>query len=61
MSEELLVLRKTLTELLNKGFIRVSSLFAGALVLFAKKSGERFRFCVDYKRLNEIIQKNRIL
>ena len=34
---ELLVLRKELTLLLEKGFIRVSSLLAAALVLFAKK------------------------
>ena len=34
--EELLVLRKTLTELLDKGFIWVSNSPAAALVLFAK-------------------------
>jgi hypothetical protein len=59
--EELLVLKKTLTELLNKGFIRVSSLFAEALVLFARKPGGKLRFCVDYRRLNEITQKDRTL
>jgi hypothetical protein len=59
--KELLVLRKILTELLDKGFIRVSSLFTEASVLFARKSGGGLRFCMDYKRLNEIIQKNRIL
>jgi hypothetical protein len=36
MQEELLVLRKALTELLNKGFIWVSNSPAAALVLFAK-------------------------
>ena len=36
---ELLVLRKELTSLLEKGFIRVSSSLAAALVLFAKKPG----------------------
>jgi hypothetical protein len=36
MQEELLVLRKTLTKLLNKGFIQVSNSPAAALVLFAK-------------------------
>jgi hypothetical protein len=53
--EKLLVQWKILTELLYKGFVRVSSLFAEASVLFAKKSGEGFRFCMNYKRLNEII------
>ena len=35
--DELLVLRKTLNELLNKGFIRASNSLAGAPVLFVKK------------------------
>ena len=34
---ELLVLRKTLNKLLNKGFIRVSNSLASAPVLFVKK------------------------
>jgi len=37
--EELLVLRKTLTELLDKNFIRVSQSLAAAPVLFARKLG----------------------
>ncbi|KAI0992479.1 hypothetical protein K3495_g15706, partial [Podosphaera aphanis] len=37
--DELLVLRKTLTELLDKGFIRVSNSPAAAPVLFVKKPG----------------------
>ena len=37
--EELLVLRKTLTELLDKNFIRVSQSLAAAPVLFARKPG----------------------
>ena len=35
--DELLVLRKTLNELLDKGFIRVSNSLVGAPVLFVKK------------------------
>jgi hypothetical protein len=57
--EELLVLRKTLTDLLDKGWIRASSSAAEAPVLFVKKPGERFRFCVDYWALNAIISQNR--
>jgi hypothetical protein len=57
--EELLVLRKTLTDLLDKVWIRASSLAAGAPVLFVKKPGERLRFCVDYRALNAIISQNR--
>jgi predicted aspartyl protease/transposase InsO family protein len=50
--DELLVLRKTLTEYLDKGFIRASSSPAAAPVLFAKKPGGGLRFCVDYRALN---------
>jgi hypothetical protein len=57
--KELLVLRKTLTDLLNKGWIQASSLAAEAPVLFVKKPGERFRFCVNYRALNAIIFQNR--
>jgi hypothetical protein len=59
--EELLVLRKTLTDLLDKGWIQASSLAAEAPVLFVKKPGERFRFCVDYRALNAITSQNRYL
>lgn len=57
--EELLLLRKTLTELLDKNFIRVSSSPAAAPVLFAKKPGGGLRFCVDYRALNAITRKDR--
>ncbi|KAM4054445.1 reverse transcriptase (RNA-dependent DNA polymerase) [Hirsutella rhossiliensis] len=57
--EELLVLRKTLTELLDKGFIRVSSSPAAAPVLMVKKPGGGIRFCVDYRGLNHITKRDR--
>jgi Reverse transcriptase (RNA-dependent DNA polymerase) len=60
MSEdELLVLRKFLDKNLAKGFIRTSVSPAVLLVLFAKKPGGGFRFCVDYCALNTITIKNR--
>jgi len=46
--DELLVLRRTLTELLEKNFIRVSNSPAAAPVLFVRKPGGGLRFCVDY-------------
>ena len=46
--EELLVLRKTLTELLDKDFIRASNSPIATLVLMVKKPGGGIRFCVDY-------------
>lgn len=57
--EELLVLRKTLTDHLDKGWIRVSNSPAGAPVLFVQKPGGGLRFCVDYRKLNEITKKDR--
>ena len=57
--EELMVLRKTLNDLLDKGFIRVSNSPAAAPVLFVKKPGGGLRFCVDYRALNNITRKDR--
>ena len=59
--EELIVLRKTLTELLDKNFIRASSSSASAPVLFVRKPGGGLRFCVDYRGLNAITRKDRYL
>ena len=58
--DELLVLRKTLNELLDKGFICTNNSSVGAPVLFAKKK-EGLWFYVDYRGLNDITRKNRYL
>ncbi len=50
--EKLLVLRKTLTELLNKQFIQVSNSPAAASVLFIQKPEGELQFCVNYCGLN---------
>jgi hypothetical protein len=57
--KKLLILRKTLTDLLDKGWIQASSSAAEAPVLFVKKPGKRLRFCVNYRALNAIISQNR--
>jgi hypothetical protein len=57
--DELLILRKTLSDYLSKGFIRVSNSPAAAPVLFAKKPGGGLRFCVDYYTLNRLTRKDR--
>jgi transposase InsO family protein len=57
--EELFVLRKILTDLLDKGFIRASSSEAAAPILFVKKPGGGIRFCCDYRALNAITRKDR--
>ena len=65
MSEsELRVLREYLDENLKKGFIRPSTSLAGAPVIFVLKKGTdkvgnpALRFCVDYRKLNEITIKD---
>ena len=61
LKEELLVLRKTLTELLDKGYIYASNLSTTAPVLFAKKPRGGLYFCVDYRHLNAITIKDQYL
>ena len=56
--EELEVLKKYLTENLNKSFIQVSSSPATAPVFFVKKPEGGLCFCVDYRALNTITIKN---
>jgi hypothetical protein len=57
--EELLLIKKYLKEHLNKNFIESSTAFYASLILFAKKSDDELRFCVNYKKLNAIIKKNK--
>jgi hypothetical protein len=57
--DKLLVLRKTLIGLLDKGFIRVSNSLVAAPVLFIKKPGGGLRFCINYRGLNQITKKDR--
>jgi hypothetical protein len=57
--DELLVLRRTLLDLLEKGFIRASNSPAASPVLFVRKPGGGLRFCVDYRALNALTKKDR--
>ncbi|GKA94440.1 putative reverse transcriptase domain-containing protein [Tanacetum coccineum] len=50
---------KQLQELLEKGFIRPSSLPWGAPILFVKKKDGIFHMCIDYHKLNNLTIKNR--
>ena len=56
---ELQELRVQLQELLDKGFIRPSTSPWGAPVLFAKKKDKTLRLCIDYRKLNRVMIKNR--
>ena len=56
---ELQELRVQLQELLDKGFIRLSTSPWGAPVLFVKKKDKTLRLCIDYKQLSRVTIKNR--
>ncbi len=59
--EELDVVKRYLDFHLAKGFMQASSASYSLPLLFVKKSEERIRFFVDYRRLNAITKKNRYL
>ena len=56
---ELQELRVQLQEILNKGFIRLSTSPWGAPVLFMKKKDKTLQLCIDYRQLNRVTIKNR--
>ena len=56
---ELQELRVQLHELLDKGFIRLSTSPWGAPVLFVKKKDKTLRLCIDYRQLSRVMIKNR--
>jgi hypothetical protein len=56
---ELAELKKQLQELLDKGFIRPSTLPWGCPALFVKKKDESLRLCIDYRPLNVVTIKNK--
>ena len=56
---ELQELRVQLQGLLDKGFIKPSTSPWGAPILFSKKKGKTLRLCIDYRKLNRVMIKNR--
>jgi hypothetical protein len=56
---ELAELKTQLQDLLEKGFIRLSSSLWGCPTIFVKKKDQTLRMCVDYRPLNEVTIKNK--
>ncbi len=52
-------IKKYLIKHLNKEFIFFSFVSYVSLILFAEKKDESLRFCVDYRKLNALIKRNR--
>jgi hypothetical protein len=61
LEKELVALREYLEENQKKGFIRSSVTDTDYSILFIPKSGGKLRLYMDYRRLNEIIIKNRYI
>jgi hypothetical protein len=57
--KELAELKVQLKELLDKGYIHLSSSSWGCPTLFVKKKGQSLRLYVDYQPLNAVIVKNK--
>jgi hypothetical protein len=57
--KELAELKVQLNELLDKGYIRLSSSPWGCPALFVKKKDQSLRLCVDHRPLNVVTVKNK--
>lgn len=58
-NDELLAVRNYLRENLDKGFIEPSQAPFSSPILFVKKPDGQLRFCIDFRKLNQITRKDR--
>jgi hypothetical protein len=57
--EKLKIVKKYLEDNLKKRFIAANRLSFVSFVMFIKKTNELLKFCVDYKKLNQLTKKNK--
>jgi hypothetical protein len=57
-TDELRAVKQYLVENLHKGFIEASQAPFAAPILFVKKSDGSLRFCIDYRKLNDLTRKD---
>jgi hypothetical protein len=57
--EKLKIVKKYLENNLEKRFITASRSSFVSSIMFMKKTNKSLRFCVDYRKLNQLIKKNR--
>ncbi len=55
--KKLKIVKKYLENNLDKKFITANRFSFVSSVMFIKKTNESLRFCVDYRKLNQLIQK----
>ena len=58
---EMIDMKMKLQELLEKKYIRPSVSPWGAPIMFVKKKYGTLRLCIDYRKLNKVIVKNKII
>jgi hypothetical protein len=57
--KELKIVKKYLENNLEKRFIIASRSSFASSIMFMKKTNESLKFCVDYRKLNQLIKKNK--
>jgi hypothetical protein len=57
--KKLKIVKKYLEDNLKKRFIVANRSFFASSVMFMKKTNESLRFCVDYRKFNQLIKKNK--
>jgi hypothetical protein len=58
-TEELEEVKRYLTDNLSKGFIEPSQAPFASPILFVKKANGSLRFCIDFRKLNDLTRKDR--